>query len=177
MKKFRVRKQSMFKIGPIKTNQKGIGLVEVIAALGIATVVIVSLASLSIFTLRANLQSKLLLQGSKLAEQELELVRALRDSTPSWKNDVDGFLDKMALCVRLNSNATNVCHMTDLTVVSGEGIAGSGLEQITTGFYLTYPESGNTDLVRVNVAVKWNIGGSDKYAHIYSDLSNWRGNN
>lgn len=62
-----------------KPNQEGIGLVETIVALGLGVVVLTALVSLSVFTLRTSTRGKLMLEGSKRANEQLELVRAYRD--------------------------------------------------------------------------------------------------
>jgi len=143
-------------------RSRGIALVEVIAALGIAVVVITALVSLSIFTLRSSLRSKLMLEGTKIANRELELVRAYRD-TNTW----DDFTDGVILC------EDSDCSM-DLsgTIVNySSSVQGTGVETITRSFTVNFISS---DMVRINVTVTWNIGSDVKGAYLYTDLTNWR---
>ena len=154
-----------------KLTESGIGLIETIAALAIGVVVITSLVSLSVFSLRASIQSKLLLQSSKLSAEELERVRAYRDSR-SWS----AFLTEMdaALCF------SQPCHVTSaLTVSPGTEVFDEGTPtQISRSFQLYDPLGGGFDgdetLIRTSVSVAWTIGGKTQSAHTYTDLSNWR---
>ena len=151
-------------------TQQGFGLVEVIVGLGIAIIVITSLVSLAIFTLRSSLQSNLLLQGSKLANEELEAARALRDQSATWAD----FKAAMDGCL-----APTKCSINTSTweVANVEEVLNSGtVRQLNRYFQASYPVVGNTNIIRISVSVSWNIGGQIKYAHVYSDLSNWRGN-
>lgn len=156
-----------------KTNEKGIALVEVIAALGIAVVVITALVSLSIFTLRSALRSKLLLEGTKLANRELELTRALRDSSGTW----DGFLTSVAPCTIASPCSMNVSPLGVSYVPFIENA--DTTEAITRQFTATVPGGGDLtgteDTVRISVSVTWSIGADVKSAYLYTDLTNWRG--
>lgn len=152
-------------------NQKGIALVEVIAAVGIAVVVITSLVSLSISTLRTSLKSKLLLEGSKIANRELELVRAHRDNVP-WSQ----FISDMTTL-----NCDNSCSMStdgSDTVNRNVSVEGSGTEALTRSFKATTPGgavlSASDSIARISVSVIWTIGGEEKGAYLYTDLTNWR---
>ena len=153
-------------------NQKGIGLVEVIAALGVAIVVITALVSLAIFTLRSSLQSKLLLEATKQANRELELVRAYRDISGNWAT----FRSAIDDCYALSH-----CSMTldGATVQLQENVSGSGLETITRYFVASNIDgsqlSGTEEEVRIAVTVYWNVGGEIQETHVYTDLTNWRG--
>ena len=165
----------------LKNNEKGIGLVEVIAALGISVVVLTSLVSLSLFTIRSSLQSKLLLEGTKLANRELELVRAYRDASVEWEDgsdaDSNGFLDDVMSCM----NEANACHMDFSPAVSvddsGPITQGSGAETITRYFLATRQDGtqlqAGDQVVRITVVVSWDIGNETKYARLYTDLTNW----
>jgi Tfp pilus assembly protein PilV len=156
-------------------KEAGIGIVEVIAALGLSVVVLTSLVSLSLFSLRTSLHSKLQLEGTKLANRELELIRAFRDGSATWQNGTDGFLDEMMSCTQASP-----CHMefaSGLAVGSGADTEGSGAEAISRSFYATTPAGGtlqSTDQeVRINVSVTWQVGDDTKYARLYTDLTNW----
>lgn len=155
-----------------KFNQKGIGLVEVVAALGISVVVLTSLVSLSLFTLRSSLQSKLALEGTKLANRELELVRAFRDGN-AWAD----FALEAAECNDENS----ACHMSTtppITISAGQDIINDGsADQLTRFFFITNPDgtdftSTNTQ-ARVTVEVNWAVGDETKFTRLYTDLTNW----
>lgn len=159
-----------------KRCELGIGLVEVVAALGISVIVLTALVSLSLFTLRSSLQSKLALEGQKLANRELELVRAYRDAAVSWEND---FIQDILICT---SSAR--CHMETsggISVQSGTSVINSGqADQITTSFFVLHPDgspliSGDSE-VSVTVEVTWSIGGDPKHARLYTDLTNWKQN-
>ena len=146
----------------------GFALVEVIAALGIAVVVITALVSLSISTLRTSLNGKLLLEGSDKANREVELVRAYRDSV-SWEE----FVNEVDTCI-------SPCSMnSDVTVNASPTEEGSGSEKLTRSFTATNPNTGSqvqaTDtIVRISVSVTWMIGDQAKGAYVYTDLTNWR---
>lgn len=146
----------------IKQNQKGIGLVEVIAALGISVIVITSLVSLSLTTLRSSLQSKLLLEATKIANKEVEALRSYRDRSLTW----DQFIIDITPCIAAQ------CNMTDLnTVTTGAGTINSNGQTLTKSFTLTQETE---DLIKVEVEVLWSVGPQAKNTHIYTYLSNWQ---
>lgn len=162
MKKINIKRKYKF--------QSGIALVEVIAALGIAVLAITALVSLSISTLRTSLDSKLLLEGSKIANKQVELVRAYRDGS-TWEE----FVDAMSGC-------SDVCYMDSGTgeLMEGVGTSGNGAEQVS--FQFTANDSTGSavdindppDVIRIKVAVTWVVGDETKGAYVYTDLSNWR---
>jgi hypothetical protein len=152
-------------------NEKGIGLVETIAALGISMIILTSLVSLSIYTLRSSLQSKLLLQGTKLANEELERIRAKRDST-TWSEFVTDLLSS-------NCHTSDGCYIdSSLNFIPGSETVGSGAEALQRVFVVSDPDGGSIDaatrVLRFSVKVDWMVGAEQKSAYIYSDLSNWR---
>ena len=166
----------------IKKLQKGFALVEVIAALGVSALVITALISLSISTLRTSLDSALLLEGTKMANREVELVRAYRDGyisedTPrSW----EAFINAVYACT-----IDTPCHMD---TAGGEPLQGylteppTGAKAVTRSFTVTDIEGNDiTDpsnppsVVRISVSVTWAVGDQQKGSYIYTDLSNWRG--
>ena len=154
-------------------REKGIALVEVILALGVSIIVITSLVSLSLYTLRASLQSKLLLQATNLSKEELERIRAYRDLAAVWTTN---FLTPLTPC------ATSNCYIDDSLVLhtSQSDVKNPSTPlQLTRYFRISDPIdgtiNGNENLIRVSVTVNWKVGTQDKNVFIYSDFSNWRG--
>lgn len=171
-------------------DEKGMGLVETIAALGIAIMVITALVSLAIFTLRTSQNSKFLLQGSKLANEGVERVRAYRESMVwgTFVNNLrecdDGLTDRCSVIWNGSSYVFSSTSPSNVEVISYD--ATSTLEDVTRSFRAFDPAddptgtaantiSGTEDLIRLEVVVSWAIGGQTKTARIYTDMSNWRG--
>jgi len=145
-----------------RISNNGIGLVEVILSLGIAVIVITSLVSLAVFTLRASQQSRYLLEGSKLASEEIELVRTLKDKSTTWaifRNAISGC--SAANPCFINSGGTNK--------VNGK----EGIDFMDRYFYVA---QGATDQIyTITAVVEWRFGaGSPKRTVIVSEVSNWR---
>jgi len=159
-----------------KKDESGVGIVEVIAALGLSIIVLTSLVSLSLFTIRSSLQSKLQLEGTKLANKQLELVRASRDAAAEWQNGTNGFLDQITPCV-----VGNPCHMdaTNLQVDGSSDVLNAGTPEETEVFFFASDPNDGGNLVatdeeaRISVVVRWTVAGNDKYARLYTDLTNW----
>lgn len=167
-------------------TESGLGLIETIAALGLAVVVITSLVSLSVFTLRTSNRGKLFLRGTKLANQEVELVRAYRDAQ-LWTDFVNSMTG--ASCQDTNPNAA--CSMSidaskNLNVTTGATqVDVGGLNEITYYFTVSDPISESDDVVpgsvdvsdpvlRINVTVEWDLAGETQSTNIYTDVSSWR---
>lgn len=156
----------------LKTS-KGIALVEVIAALGIAVVVLTALVSLSLFTLRATLSNKLQLEGTKWATRESELIRAYRDQSDfTWAM----FISNMTSCT------SPCCINTETDPISVQHtycVASAGTpEEVIWSFTATNLTGGAltpTDTTaRFNIKATWIVGGVLKQTNLYTDLSNWR---
>lgn len=153
-----------------KLNQKGMGLIEVIAALGIATMVITSLVSLSIFALRSSLKSKLLLEASKMANREMELIRAYRD-----RNTWDDFVTTVTPCAPNANPKVPTCNMDlDSSVINTTGstpdVASLDIDDIARGFYVEQ----DAGVVKVTVVAQWKEGGVLKNTTLRTDLTNWQ---
>ncbi len=170
------------KIGKDKIkNQKGIALVEVIAALGVSAIAITALVSLSISTLRTSLNSKLLLEGTKIANREIELVRAFRDGEDPYEGGPrswESFIEAVDECVE-----STPCYIndSDISVDSDYNYRNKGTpEEIKWSFVVSDPVNNDSveetdNIVRVSVSVNWTVGDQLKGAYVYTDLSNWRG--
>jgi hypothetical protein len=152
----------------MKINDKGIGLVETIVALGISIVVLTSLVSLSLYTLRSSQQSKYMLEASKLATEELERVRAVRDSNTVWST----FKAAVLACT-----TGSPCRVSNALVIGNVSPPYTDPENSQYARYFTATETpAGSNIIRVSVTVSYAIGGQTKAVHNYTDLTNWRGN-
>jgi len=163
----------------IMKSEKGIGLVETLLALALSVIVITSMVSLSVYTLRTSTNSKLLLQSSKLANEEIELVRAYRDLN-TWSDFIAGMraCQDPGPCFVSTSGGISTASGTETVNVGSSG-------SVDRYFYATDAgqagsDSSNIDseddLIGISVVVSWTVGGDTKYAHNYTELSNWREN-
>ncbi len=167
-------------------SDEGLGLVEVILSLGVAIIVIVALVSLAVFTLRTASSSSRMLLGTRLANQEIETIRAVRDTyladpDLSWSD----FYDLISGCVAVSGEGADAevcpeessCHVDldnpagvvsgptefdDITVCLGSRAVFDGDEQ----------DSSKIDVITV---ATWMVGGQRKYTHNYTRLTNWAG--
>lgn len=157
-------------------NQKGIGLVEVIAALGITLMTITALVSLALYTMRTSLQSKLTLEGSKMATREMELVRAFRDRSTTWNDFVTALTSSGC---EVDAGA-GVCHMeTDVNMLAP--LSGSTQEivdsqEVTRSFSADLDPNGTGDnnIVYITVTISWSVAGRNHQSNLYTYLTNWR---
>jgi len=165
-------------------NNKGIGLIEVIIALGVATVVTTSLVALSIFTLRASLKSKLIIEGTKAANKEMEIIRAYRDQT-TWSVFTSKMYNGTPNCKTPSGATAPLCHMNVspgsvgnpdiLSVVTGgpiPAIASLAPSAVSTGFYVL--SDSTPTLIKVNVVIQWNEGSILKKTTLRADFTNWQ---
>lgn len=154
----------------IKKKSKGIALVEVIAALGIAVVVLTSLVSLSLYTLRSTLDTKLQLQATKVAAREAELVRTFRDTSDDW----EGFINNIRVCYGSTTCCINAVTMVLITGTCTDGVSPENTTRYFTAANSSGGQLGLTDgIARITITARWTVGGVNKYTHIYTDLTNW----
>lgn len=157
-------------------NNKGLGLVEVIAALGISVVVITALVSLALFTMRTSLQSTQLMNSTKVVNEQLELVRTYRDSN-TWVDFTAGMEACRSLTkgCKFTSGTTTLPSATTLKTYSELGAT-----ELYVYFQAQNPENSGatitseTKVVRVSVYAKWLIGKDAKQTSLYTDYTNWQ---
>jgi hypothetical protein len=154
-------------IKTFNSHEQGIGLIETIVALGISIIVLTSLVSLSLYTLRASQQSKYMLEASKLATEELERARAVRDSNTVWSS----FRTSILSCT-----VASPCQINSaLAIVSAGASPYTDPENGNYSRYFSVTEP-SSNVLRVSVTVQYTIGGQTKYVRNYTDLTNWRNN-
>ncbi len=147
-------------------HKNGFGLIETVAALGVTMIVVTSMVSMSLYALRSTQQSQLMLAATKLANEELERVRAKRDTT-TWS----AFLTAVNGCTQLSP-----CSMNELNVVGSQNTFTYNNVDFRRSFVASYPIPSDTNVVRIGVTVSWKFGSStyNKSVYNYTDLSNWR---
>lgn len=155
-------------------NEKGIGLVEMIMALGVAVIVITAMVSLSVYTLRSSTQSELLFEGSKYANEYLERVRLKRDSE-TWAT----FINNIRACTGTGVRPSTFCRIQADGSVTTNATETFGANPAVTRTFTAVNTAGNqlatTDTVaRIRVEVSWSLGGNTRSTYVYTDLSNWR---
>jgi len=152
-----------------RINEKGIGLVEMVIALGVAIIVITAMVSLSVYTLRSSTQGEIMFEASKYANEYLERVRLTRDSSTSWSS----FITTIQNC-----DTSNCYYNSSGNVTTGQEAISGTSPQVTRYFRVTNVSGGTVALtdtvVRVSVTVTWSIGGNQRSTYVYTDLSNWR---
>jgi type II secretory pathway pseudopilin PulG len=161
-----------------KKNQKGIGLIEVIAALAISIIVITSLVSLSLYTLRSSSNNRYFQEATSAATKELELLRAYRDNLNEWSDFVLEMMDNCG-----GETEGDYCSMS---TSGGINVVGTGkkdpiVSDVVVSYFKATDGNGNplaadSQLVRVEIIAAWALGGDIKETHVYTEFTNWRGN-
>lgn len=156
-------------------NNKAIGLIEVIVSLGISTIIITSLISLNIFTLRTSLKGKLYSEASNSTSKQLELVRAFRD-TYTWNE----FISSMEYCKSNDENPicimqTNSTGLYVDTNGPSPKVNDMSIEDVSVGFYvLNNIDSQNDELISVVAVSQYLDAGEIKKITLRADFTNWQ---
>ncbi len=154
-------------------DEGGLGLVEVIVAMGVAMIVITAMVSLAIFTLKTTTQSKGLLESTRQANKQMEKLRVYRDTyviSQSWEDFYNSLIDGLgnSYC-STNCSSGYVCYIDDNFVFHGVNDPPIPLPSC---FYATVV-SGNGNVLNIVTVAPWQIGGVTKAAYNYSRLANW----
>ena len=162
-------------------SEEGIGLVEVIISLGVAMIVVTAMISLSIFTLRTSTQSELLMESTRLANQQLERVRAARDEFDNWDDFYNAATGDSCSTSCSEEDAVQACYVntgSSFTITRGSNPPTGSDAKVTTCFFVSEVDlpSGGTDTSKLDITsvATWQIGGERKYTHSYTRLSDWQ---
>jgi hypothetical protein len=171
--------------------RKGMGLIEVLGALTLSVVALTALVSMVIYAMRSSLQSQLMLEGTNMANEQLENMRLFRNAS-TWVDFKTAIINagcrvgsdtycQVSCSVGGFGNVT--CSIPNYSGTNPIGI--SGLET-TEGLYTWFqaedasatPPSNQvtptTTIVRVTATSGWQIG-SDRSTSVTTDFSNWQG--
>ena len=77
-------------------NSNGFSLIEIIFSIGIITIGLVSILSLFSYNIKSGISNRDKLIGIYLAEEQIEIIRQLRDT--NWKIDVPGITWEDGIC-------------------------------------------------------------------------------
>jgi len=142
-----------------RNNNLGQALVETLAAVAVAAIVIIALLNLGISSMRGAGSSKDEAEALRLAYEEVELVRTFRDN--------EGFFEL--------ASYYNLCGATsDECSISSAGEVVTGLETVgmyQRHFYMTYTEG--EGILDIFVTVKWTDSGKERKVETATKFSEW----
>jgi len=146
-----------------KVKEVGQSLVEAMIALGVAVIVIVALINLSLVSLRSSTIARNQLTAKNLANQGLEMVRALRDQ--DWANlpSNDG-----STTYYLNSDKTA------LITTQEEKIAKEATANFFTRKIFVKDDVADPDKKQVTCELDWSDSSGAKQVSVSTYLTNWR---
>jgi len=147
-------------------TNKGMGLIEVLIAVTVSVIALTAMVSMVVTALRSSLQSRMYLEATKLANQQIERVRALRDST-TW-SDTLTLLDGCTGSTKC-SLASNLAKTTSPGTFEGLSYSFQAIDAITGSAIA----AGTTTSVRITAEASWDNGA--KKTTMITDLSNWQG--
>lgn len=143
-------------------NSGGYALVEIMLAFGIAMIIVVSMVSLAVVTIRASTNTKTYEEAGKLVQGQVERLKLKRDITP-WST----FMPSMVTCSGTNTK----CSVDSNLSVSTSSISTTG-SGITYYFYITDASSDGTSF-KYTVVANWSVYGANKVYRVEGVLSDW----
>lgn len=154
-------------LAQIKNSQKGFALLEILLALSLSVIIVVSIVSLGIYTVRGLSDSRVYFEAGKIAQRELDRLKILREANGWTREDGKGFYDLVRSCssscyIKVNAGA--------LEVVNGVGVQ-SNLGS-TISYYFQIREINDRSL-NYTVFANWVIRGVPKTYKIEGRLTNW----
>ncbi len=154
-------------------NQKGIGLVETLIAISLAVVVVTSLISLAVYALRNSRQASYTAQATQIAQNQLELLRAYRDSH-TWAQ-FTGLSCTATVSATCATAPTGGCSYPLGGTPDPSSAPTAGAKTDVSPFTYTSFITNTSGTYRAGVAVFWSVGGKNQCIYNYTDFTNWRG--
>lgn len=157
----------------MKLKSDGQSLVEVVASLALAIVIVGALVNMVVSSLRSSQFAKNTAQATKYAQEAVEWIRSERDRATSWDEFVNSRSDKVWCLPSVvswpssvgNCGSTNLFKISD-TIFNRE----AEIESIDNN------GDGRADLVLVTVTVKWLDQTGEHKSTLttkFSDRSKW----
>ena len=168
----------------MKINSKGQSLIEVLAGLAMAVLIVAALVNMVTASLRSSQYAKTTSQATKYAQEAIEWLRSERDSAATWsdfKSNVlgDSEVESKTWCLKNVSEGLPINFGS--CAVDGFVCYGDCLPAETTIFKRELTIVTNTDSdsrINVNVKVFWTDQAlaehSSELKTILSDTGKWR---
>jgi|GEM_PF-3033033 len=147
-------------------NNRGQTLVEALLATAVAITVIVALVGVGINSMRVANYSKNQAEATKLAREQLELLRNLRDTSASWSNfstSVVGCVTGSPCCVSFNTNPRAI-YSYDTANCQYSNIFNVSFTSVTTA-----------DKAVITAIAAFTEGSLTRNVTLVETFTNWRG--
>jgi len=159
------------------SNNLGVSLIEVIAAIMIIAIGMVGVLSLVIQNVQAQYIDKNVLIASGLAQEGLELVRNLRDKnwlvTPARAWDYN--LSARNYKVDYSAGLAAVNNITEARLyLDSNGFYTTVVTATPTNFYRLIEIINNSDYLDVKCLIRWAAGDKNHDYTVETYLYNWR---
>lgn len=166
----------MGKIGskqkPNSSGEQGQSLVELIVAVGLIVTAITALLSLSVISLRGTSFGVSKSRAIKWAGEEIELVRAYRDSL-TWSAFASGATSGVSNCG--GPACTLGCHIgSAVSRVSGAEALGDGFSRCFVAEPFDGNPFGSSDKIKITAKVTWADQKGEQEVTLISVFTNWR---
>lgn len=143
-------------------NQKGFTLLEVIFISGVGIVLLTALLQVNTFALKNSSFAKNQARATKLAREELELVRAYRD-----RNGL----------TPLTCSAGSQCYITDVTTITGIATGKKAVGEFSQYFEIRTDPTGSCTGKYIVAITEWMQGQGSNPRHtaeLTSCFTDWR---
>ena len=147
--------------------ESGQSLVELIVAVGLILTAVVALLTLATSSMKSSGFGVAKARATKLANEEMELVRAYRDSV-GWSDFSSG--TGVPSC----SDSTNPCYISVDPVISIQPGSDTTVPPFTRNFITVPPNSALQNKYTIAVRVIWTDQSGEHTVEISSVLSDWQ---
>jgi len=160
-----VKKITNFKLQISNKKECGQSLVEIIVAVGLIFTAVVALLGLATLSMKGSGFGLRKAQATKLANEEMEFLRAYRDDH-GWGT----------LCSTVEGDCEGSnCYATpgNITVGDVDDSNSPFIRYFRARNVNCSGDPNQPDVLRLDVYVEWSAHGEDKTVKISSELSNW----
>lgn len=154
---------------PIKFNNKGQGLIEVLVSIALIITGILGALTLATYSIRAGTESRERVQAALLAQEGIEIVKNIRDTNWIAGNNWDANLPPVDKPVEVPSYMSNVGYLNGPAATSGPL---SNFTRTTTISNTTSP-----DKKQITCTVSWTDASGKHTVTAIDYITNWQKTN